>query len=498
MSCLVQTKSGAAQGSLENGVCVWRGIPYARPPVGDLRFLPAQPAEPWEGVKDAADFGPMCPQARQMEARYGQWARMDEDCLTLNVWAPEKAEGCPVLFFIHGGSFCEGSGADPEYDGTNLVEAGGVIVVTVNYRLGALGFLDFSFLDERFSANCGLTDIVEALRWVYENISAFGGDAANITVMGQSAGGTCACVLPCLPQARPHISKVIMMSGGPTLLQDSGQNRKIARRFLDFMGIEDAETLCKTPAMKLAARQKEFAQKSGMGAGAFSLAADGAVVPQHPIPAAAGGRIKDIPFLIGTTREEMSFVFIKHLAHIIDISGVRKAGANGEAPEAKERIAAAYKRYGRRGPAILISDLVFRIPSVWFAEACSAHTDIWMYRFDYETFGMRISTLHAFHSSDVPFVFGNFRAGLARYMLLLSPVKKWAMRVYREVQRDFLEFAKNGNLSWPKCEGRNTPAKCYDIKPFVEPAVHPEVRQAYDDSEFERRSFGGESNNLKT
>ncbi|HBU13177.1 MAG TPA: hypothetical protein DEB31_10830, partial [Clostridiales bacterium] len=271
----VQTKSGIVRGVENDGVRIWRGIPYARPPVGALRFRPAQPVEPWEGELDARQFSPMCQQTRQAGA-------MDEDCLTLNIWAPpEDGKKHAVMLFLHGGSFCDGAGSDPEYEGSKLVREGGVVLVTINYRLGALGFMDFSFLDESFSPNCGLTDIVQAIKWVHTNIGAFSGDPDNITVFGQSAGATCCSVLPMMPVVRDCVSKIIMMSGGPTLLHDRDAYQELGKRFLDFVGIDDADELRNIPAARLIARQRAFSAHSGLGAGTFALEVDGDIVPGH-------------------------------------------------------------------------------------------------------------------------------------------------------------------------------------------------------------------------
>ncbi len=420
---------------------------------------------------------------------------MDEDCLTLNIWAPpEDGKKHAVMLFLHGGSFCDGAGSDPEYEGSKLAREGGVVLVTINYRLGALGFMDFSFLDESFSPNCGLTDIAQAIKWVHANIGAFSGDPDNITVFGQSAGATCCSVLPMMPGVRDCIAKIIMMSGGPTLLHDREAYQELGKRFLDFVGIDDADTLRNIPAARLIARQKEFSVHSGLGAGTFALEADGDIVPGHPIPMAARGEMGRIPMQIGTTREEMSFVFFRSLRHIIDIRGVMGAGVAAEDEAVRARIAGAYARGGRRGRKRMISDMVFRMPCVWFAGVYGGHADTWMYRFDYETAAMRISGLHAFHSSDIPFVFGNYKAGLAKLMFIFSPVKRAVARLSREIRDDFLRFAKTGALPWEKCGGTSAPAKCYARKCAVKPAVPPEVAAAYNGSNFHTRSMGGESN----
>ena len=490
--CIVKTKYGQVRGEYTGGVYIWRGIPYADSPEGGARFKGPSPPAKWDGIRDAVEFGHACPQGVRMKRR-SVIRDMSEDCLTLNIWSPSvSAEKLPVFFYIHGGSFVEGAGSDPEYEGTKLVSEGDIVLITVNYRLGAFGFMDFSFLSDEFYPNCGLRDLALALRWVNENIENFGGDKNNVTVGGQSAGAICAVVLPMLDEAKSYISRVIVMSAAPTLIHSREDGQNIAKRFMEFADIKDSESLKKVFAGKLVDLQSAFAVCSGLGAVAFGISVDGKMVKNYPIPAAKEGLMRGKPMFFGTTREEMSFVLKNSLAHIIDIEKVRKAGTASESKEVKERIQNAYKMYGKRGAAIRYSDFSFRIPSIWCAEAQSEHADTWMYRFDFETAAMRISGLHSFHSSDIPFLFGNFRTGLARLMLLLSPVKRRVNRVHREFRDDFLTFIKNGSLPWGKIDEKKTDAKVYTIPSRIEHAVPDEIMKAYDASDYRRRSFAGE------
>jgi para-nitrobenzyl esterase len=492
---VVRTKNGEVKGIKTKGAYVWMGIPYAKPPVGALRFKPARPVCDWEGVKDASACGPICFQNRKN-------AVMSEDCLTLNIWSPVQGEKNDlkkraVMFFIHGGSFCAGSGSDGDIDGAKLAAFGDVVVVTANYRLGVLGFLDFSFLGGDFYPNCGLTDIIEALKWTHKNIEAFGGDPQNITVFGQSAGAIVASVLPVIPSARPYFSKVIMMSGGPTLPHTQQQYQATARDFLQFMHIDRPESLLTMPAEKLTARQKEFSKWCGLGAGTFMLEIDGELIPEYPIPAAAKGAAKDIPILIGTTREEMSCLFIKPLAEILDVNSIMDVMVQTEDDSSCKEIPRLYERYGRRGGMLMMSDIVFRVGSAWYAEVYSAFADTWMYRFDYETFAMKLTRLHAFHSCDVPFVFGNNRAGMARWMFLLSPYKGGIRRVSNEIRTDFVTFAKTGRLPWARCRGADTRGKSYKRTSGVVHMIAPDVKEKFSATEYCRRSFSGCSNTMR-
>jgi para-nitrobenzyl esterase len=483
--CVVKTKNGALKGKKTKGVFSWCGVPYAQPPAGDLRFKPARPVLVWEGVRDATAYGPVCFQDRKR-------AGTCEDCLTLNIWSPgpdDKKRA--VMFFIHGGSFCSGAGSDRDLNGAILARFGEVVVVTINYRLGVLGFMDFSFLGEQFYPNCGLTDVIEALKWTHENIRTFGGDPRNITVFGQSAGAILASVLPIIPSARPYLSKVIMMSGDPTIPYPAEKNLEIARKFLEFMDIHDKKTLLDMPAEKLTARQTEFSKWCRLGAGTFMPEIDGGLIPEYPIPAAAKGAAKDMPILIGTTREEMSFLLIRPLRAIMDLRGLMEMMAEYETPETREMLKAAYRRCGKRGPMWMLSDLVFRVGSAWYAEAYSAFADTWMYRFDYETFAMKLSNLHAFHSCDIPFVFGNYSAGFGRWMFLFSPYRRNIRRVSDEIRTDFVTFAKTGTLPWPACRGAHTPGKCYDSTSSIVDMIRPDIKEEYNRTDYRRRSFEG-------
>ena len=197
----MRTKAGELRGAHENGIAVFRGVPYAAAPIGELRFAPPQPAPPWQGVRDATQDGPIAPQGRSRLAHVmGDFERpQSEDCLTLNIWTPAAdAKKRPVLVWIHGGAFASGAGSLPWYSGERFAANGDVVVVSINYRLGALGFLCLPGVSD---GNLGLLDQVAALRFVRDNIAAFGGDPDNVTVVGQSAGAASIAILMTMPQA---------------------------------------------------------------------------------------------------------------------------------------------------------------------------------------------------------------------------------------------------------------------------------------------------------
>jgi carboxylesterase type B len=265
MDVLVETRRGPVRGVAEGGLAVFRGLPFARPPVGPLRFRPPEPPEPWSGVRDAARFGPS---ASQNGALVGPLmslgiSRTGEDCLYLNVWTPaaDRARR-PVLVWIHGGAFVLGSGSQMLYDGATLARRGDVVVVTVNYRLGALGFLR---LRDRFgerlpaSGNEGLLDQVAALEWVRDEIAAFGGDPGSVTIFGESAGAMSCATLLGMPRARGLFHRAILQSGAANYLWPRATASRIADQVLTDLAVASPEDLrAAAPARLLAAQRRLF------------------------------------------------------------------------------------------------------------------------------------------------------------------------------------------------------------------------------------------------
>jgi para-nitrobenzyl esterase len=296
-----------AQGSLHGvtagSVTSFKGIPFAAPPVGDLRWRPPQAAKAWTGVREAADYGPMCMQMRAVTADVKQ----SEDCLTLNVWAPATAKAgakLPVMVFIHGGSFTGGSGSNALYDGTHFAERG-VVLVTVNYRLGRLGFFAHPALTAAQKgeplANYGMMDNLAALKWVQANIAAFGGDPANVTAFGESAGGILINDLMASPQAKGLFAKAISESGfGRVPGQPMAAAEKIGLDYAAGLGVTGSG-----PDAVKALRALSAAELS-KAAGAITPIVDGVVMPEGPATAFAAGRELKVPYIAGGNSWEAS------------------------------------------------------------------------------------------------------------------------------------------------------------------------------------------------
>src|SRR4030043_598495 len=240
---VVSTKAGKVEGTFENGLYVFRGIPYAAPPVGARRWMPPQSVKPWDGVRQAKKFGPIAPQSPMpggliMQADQPQ----SEDCLFLNVWTPglDNAKR-PVMVWIHGGAFVMGSGSDPMYDSDKLVKRGNIVLVSINYRLGMLGFLrlkDATGGKIPATGNEGLLDQVLALKWVKNNIAAFGGDPKNITVFGESAGSMSIACLMVIPKAKGLFQKGIMESGVGSVAVPKEEANRCGELFLKVSDIK--------------------------------------------------------------------------------------------------------------------------------------------------------------------------------------------------------------------------------------------------------------------
>lgn len=483
----VLTSSGLIQGCIDNGVSSWKGIPYALPLADSSWFSPPQPVRQYENEYDATVYSGICPQRSLLRKKYSA------ACLTLNIWSPQADhKRRPVLFYIHGGSFTHGSGSESYYHGAYLSRTQDIVVVTCNYRLGIFGFLDFSLLNQEFSGNNGLRDVLTALAWVHDHIEDFGGDPQNVTVVGQSAGATLVSALVTMECARPFMAQAMMMSGGPTQLQSVETCRNTTKSFLENSGITREEQLLEQSIDDLIGLQKQFIHAHGMGAATFRITRDGDLVPQLPIAAAKHGQVK-IPMLIGTTREEMGFMAIRPLARLIDVTSIIQKGLSQEDPKILRELEQAYDHeYGEhRSIPMMYSDLLFRVASMWFAQAASPHTNVWMYRFDFESRALRMNGMHAVHASDIPYLFGNFTPVAVRSLFALDRDKSAILAVADELQHDVVQFMRSGRLPWDVCTDHSAMGKCYDDSPWYEPMIHDHIAEIYAHTAYYRNSFAG-------
>lgn len=489
--CRASGSFGTVIGYTEDGVCIWKGIPYAHALDKEHRFSPPVRMQPFSKPFKAFSFGGKVPQRWLLKTQFSP------DCLSLNIWAPQKSgKQYPVLFFIHGGSFTHGSGSALWYDGEYLARHAEMIVVTINYRLGILGFFDFSHMDASFTPQPGLLDVLSALEWVHANIERFGGDPARITVAGQSAGGTMVSALYTCPQAQQLASRFIMLSGGPTQLQGADECRQLSEQFFHFSGLGKPEDLKTIPFSQLISIQKEFIHASGLGSATFRLAVDGKLITDYPIPAAASGKGAGIPLLVGTTQEELSFMQFKPLEKSINVEKIISHGLKLETQETRKDISELYTHiFGAdHDRMMLYTDLLFRMGSIWFAQSASRHADVWMYRFDFETTILKVNGLQAFHATDLPYLFGNIDNLMVKPMFILKRDLEYVERIKNRLQADITAFTGDGKLPWEKVTQHSVPAHCYDIPERLSSAVPDQILEAYTRTRYYERSFSSQTN----
>jgi len=454
----VETHQGRLRGETgPAGVQRFLGIPFAAPPTGDRRFLAPAPATPWRGVRDALAFGPAVPQ-RAAAGELGEMigiasGRTDEDCLYLNVWTPGADSACrPVLVWVHGGANQVGSGSQPRMNGQTLAARGDVVVVTFNYRLGALGFLHAPEIGA--SGNQALLDQIAALEWVRREIAAFGGDPANVTVFGQSAGGFDIAQLLAIPRAQGRFDKAILMSGSlrPQISRESAA--RTTAYFAEAFG--GVGWLREVTAEALVDRQARVSRDPLGGEHRFGPTRDGEVVAADAAEVLATGRYdRGIPILLGTAHHEWNlFSAFDPRSATLDEGGLRKRIARRLPGLVDETLETYREGQSARGEPFdvlalwnaFMTDESFRIPAIQVAELHSAHTPAtFVYRFDRESpaFGGR---LRACHSIDVPFVFGTHRLASLRTLLGADPALD---RLSERMIDAFVAFARTGAPSTP-------------------------------------------------
>ena len=411
---VVQTKSGPVAGTVEGSLEVFRGIPYAAPPTGPLRFMPPSPVEPWTEVRDATKFGPACPQDPDPH-EMAEGTPTSENCLTLNVWTPSTTGHAPVMAFIHGGGFTAGSTRDPWYDGASFAERG-VVFVTLQYRIGPFGWLDLSDLGPEYatSGDNGLQDQIMALRWVRENAAAFGGDPSNVTLFGESAGAISISALLGAPSADGLYDRVILESGTAGTVATREWSQRVYRRFVEFSGVKTpSDVLGLSTAQVLDAARRIY--DTELSDTAFHPVVDGQILPDFPMHRIESADGPSVPIIIGTNLDEARYwlYYISELDRLPlrfyrpwleSLVGDRAdeviAAYQGERPELDQ---------AQVGMA-MSGDVAFRMPAILMAEAFSDRgVPVWMYLATVTSPDLN-GRLGAAHSIELPFVFDHLDA----------------------------------------------------------------------------------------
>ena len=408
------TAQGTVQGKIaaDGKTVAFLGLPYAAPPVGDLRFKPPAPPPAWKGVRDATQFAHRCEQWQVWADYIFRDSGPNEDCLYLNVYAPASAKPTsklPVMFWIHGGGYTAGSGSEPRYDGSALASKG-VVLVTINYRLGVFGFLatdDLAKEGQGHAGNYALMDMVAALRWVRANIAAFGGDAGNVTIFGESAGSFAVSTLLAVPDARGLFHKAIGESGGAFSdvipMASLADRAKRDQQWVESLGAKNLAELRAMPADKLL----EAASKKGVGW--FSPVIDGQFIPAPIAEIYAAGHQAQVPAIIGWNRDERTSTLSKGMT-----AEKWKAFAAEHFPKQTEEFLAAFPGITDE-QAIQSADsyttATFIAYGTWRwaeAQASTGHAPVYRYRFDLPPPPSEVhpERNHVWHSDELEYVFG--------------------------------------------------------------------------------------------
>lgn len=468
---LVETRFGLVEGIREGGVSIWKGIPYAAPPLHSLRFRSPQEPAAWAGVRGAKQFGPAALQGESPSMKFlgDSPLHKSEDCLYLNIWSPgADRKKRPVLVWIHGGSFMYGSGSSHLYDGKSFAEQGDVVVVTFNYRLGVFGFLHLSDMGGeayRGSGNCGLLDQVAALTWVRENIEAFGGDPHNVTIFGESAGAVSVGNLLAMPLARGLFHKAILQSGTARCKVTLEAAAKMTEQLLAKLQIDrqNLSELADLPAEKIVEASGILPRR------AFGPVGDGVVIPEHPEKVLYAGLAKDIPVLVGTNAHENKlFTYFDPAWKDMDENEIKvflertfgSSWATGSysAAQADALNQALSQALNQAGYEDAMTHYVFTYPAIYFSEGQAKHgATVWMYRFDYASKALG-GEAKAFHGLEIPFVWNTLLAQETEELTGKEPCR---FQLAGLMHRAWIAFARHGDPNnpglpdWPPYDGEN-------------------------------------------
>ncbi len=487
-----RTTAGTVEGFTRDGVNRWRSIPYARPPVGPLRYRAPQPVQPWSGVRHCHGFANCAPQQRRYTMLgVGRYQPMSEDCLTLNVVTPKAGapEPLPVMVFIHGGGYILGSSATPLYDGAALARRG-CVYVSVNYRLGALGCLDLSSLstqDVTIDSNLYLRDLVMALRWVKDNIANFGGDPDNVTIFGESAGAHITATLLAVPDAAGLFHRAISESPAAGMTRSAELAAEFAMRFAELLGARSkdaANAVMRASAAQLIETQHRLidqGMQKRLGAFPIGPVFGDEVVPIDPVEAMRSGQAHQVPLIVGTNAEE-GRLFTRFLGMLpTNKTMVEELLAEVE-PAARERITAAYPKYPKPEACIQLGgDFAFSTAAWQIAEAHTHHAPTYLYRYDYAPRTLQWSGFGATHATELFAVFDIYRTRFGA-LLTAAADRGPALRVSNDVQRRWRSFSRSGvpGDDWPVYTHDDRAVMVFDRKSRIEFDPHQHRRLAWD------------------
>ncbi|MET0133663.1 MAG: carboxylesterase family protein [Kibdelosporangium sp.] len=492
---LVATAAGAVRGRREDGLVVFRGVPFAEPPVGAARFQAPRPVGKWDGVRETFEFGPPPPQEMGFIGRDGEPVEdQGDDWLTLNVWTPDPdpAARRPVLVWIYGGAYKIGSAGSPGYDARRIAGEGDVVVVTLNYRLGVEGFARIVGAPP----NRGLLDQIAALEWVRDNIAAFGGDAAQVTILGESAGAGCVAALLAMPSAAGLFRRAIAQSVPGVFYTDElavDITTAIAAELGLRPTVEDLSTVeprrLPSAGAALGGTMSRFEQRWGPVAHSLSPYAPivgGADLPITPWQALAGGAGRDVELIAGHNRDEFRlFVALAgQLGKVSDEQAATALRVFGEHVGGEKAYRAAFPDATAESLHELVqSDWLFRMPTLHLADAQVAGGGrAHVYELTWPTPG-RDGVFGACHGMDGPLLFGTLDAHLGPLLFGPDPSAE-AIALSHRFRSAWIAFAATGDPGWPQYDQRRRPVRIFDAEPHVSAYPEEASRRLWQDYEF--------------
>ena len=404
----VKTRYGTFNGFIDkNGVKTWLGIPYAQPPVKNLRWQAPQPLKPSNKSFDTKKFGNAAIKVID-DTQHPQ----SEDCLTLNIWKRGEKKNLPVMFFIHGGAFAFESSSDSIYNGSNFAAANDVVIVTFNYRLNVFGFLNLASVDSSFenSGYLGTIDQVAALKWVKENIAEFGGNPDNITIFGESAGSISCMLLTVAPNAKGLFNKAIPQSGSLFLYVQPENSAKITKMFMEMSGAKNVSDLMKKSSDELKIIYAKFAESRGFSLMDFFPTCDGKFLPSNPVKALKDGGARGIKLLTGTTADEWRAFLLADENFLAILRENPKNNSPALSRYKKQTPQEIYKSWRKNRPdnndtyGDFATQLDWRVSQELTAEYQSKFEDVYYYLFSQQS---PIENLRSCHAVDLPFTFNN-------------------------------------------------------------------------------------------
>jgi para-nitrobenzyl esterase len=496
-SPIAMTQSGRVRGEVSDGINVFRGIRYGAPPTGSLRFMPPVPAASWGGVRDALQFGDQCPQVPPPPtAAWASWARQtgeSEDCLVLNVWTPGLRDGRkrPVLVWFHGGGYSVFNGSAPVYDGERMCRKGDVVLVTLNHRLNAFGYLYLSELGgEKFadSGNAGQLDLVLALQWVRDNIREFGGDPNNVTIFGESGGGGKVSATLAMPAAKGLFHRAAIQSGPGLQGTPRDAATKTARQFMAALGLGpgDVDKLQERPVSELLKALQTVTQGSPLG---FGPVVDGRTLPRDPFTPDAPDVSADVPIIVGYNKDETTVLFPPPGVFSLDWTTLPQKLA----PMLGQNTDKIVNLCRRLFPQASASDLYFQITtersmgrgSIALAERKSrqGRAPVYLYRLEWET-PVQDGRLRTPHSLDLPLVFDN----VAKSDSIIGTGAAEAQKVADAMSSAWIAFARAGKPDakglprWPPYDTKTRATMVFNVKTEIVNDPNSELRETFENS----------------